>query len=66
MIEARYRIIPTRLGFKVEIERPGEIVQFADGFHSEAEANSWIKEDKRLSALDDLQTPIRPPHLREV
>jgi len=45
MIQATFRIIPTRLGFKVEIERPGKIAQFADGFHSEAEANSWIEED---------------------
>ena len=66
MIQATYRIIPTRLGFKVEINRPGEIIQFADGFHSKVEANSWIEEDKRLSALDDLQTPVTPPNLRQV
>jgi len=66
MTQAAYRIIQTALGFKVEINRPGEIIQFADCFETEADANAWIEQDKRLSGLDDLQTPIAPPHLREV
>lgn len=66
MTEAKYRVLSTRLGFKVEIDRPGEVIQFADGFGSEAEATAWIEADKRLSGIDDRQTPATPPHLREV
>jgi hypothetical protein len=65
-MEATYRIIQAGTGFKVEVNRPGEMVQLADGFESEADAASWIEEDKRIAELDDRQKPAEPPKLREV
>ena len=66
MTQAGYRIIPVGSGFKVEINRPGETVHVAVGFESEADAKSWIEEDKRITGINDRQRPIEPPHLRKV
>lgn len=66
MTEATYRIIPEGRVFKVEINRPGEMLQTATGFISEADAQSWITEDRRIAEINDRQKPIQPPHLREV
>jgi hypothetical protein len=66
MTQATYRIIPAGSGFHVEIGRPGETVQVAEGFESEADAKKWIETDKHLTRLDDGQKPVAPPHLREV
>jgi hypothetical protein len=49
---ATYGIIPEGLGFKIEINRPGEIIQTATGFTSEADAESWIAEDKRIADIN--------------
>jgi hypothetical protein len=64
--QAAYRIIRTESGFKIEINRPGEAVHVAVGFESEADAKSWIEEDKRITGINDRQEPIDPPHLRKV
>jgi hypothetical protein len=61
-----YRIIQTNGDYKVEVNRPGEVIRTAEGFKSEAEANSWIEEDQRLQEIDGRQRPIEPPHLRQV
>ena len=66
MTEATYRVIPAGAGFKVEINRPGEVTAMAEGFASEADAQSWIEEDKRIAGINSRQEPIVPPHLREV
>lgn len=65
MAEAAYRIVPEGAGFKVEVERPGETIQVAAGFQSEADARAWIEEDKRIAGIDARQRPVEPPHLRE-
>jgi hypothetical protein len=65
MVEVTYRVMPNGLGFKVEVNRPGEMIQTAIGFRSEADAQSWIAEDKRIAEINDRQKPIQPPHLRE-
>ena len=64
MTEAIYRIIPAGSGFKVEIQRPGETTMVAE-FASDADAEAWIAQDKRIPEINDRQTPIAPPHLRE-
>ncbi len=66
MTEATYQIISGNSGCKVEINRPGEILATAEGFALEADAQSWIAEDKRTAALNGWQKPVPPPHLREV
>jgi hypothetical protein len=66
MTQAAYRIIRTESGFKIEINRPGEAVHVAVGFESEADAKSWIEEDKRITGINDRQEPIDPPNLRKV
>jgi hypothetical protein len=61
MTDVIYRIVhrPDD-SFVVEIARPGALGQMADGFASEAEASSWIAQDKRLSgARDTSQAPGR-------
>ena len=66
MVEVTYRIIPDGHDFKVEVNRPGQMIQTAIGFTSETDAESWIAEDKRIAEINERQKPIRPPHLREV
>ncbi len=66
MTEATYRIIAAGPDCKVEINRPGEVTAIAEGFGSEADAQSWIAEDKRIAAINRWEKPIPPPHLREV
>jgi hypothetical protein len=66
MTEAAYRVTPEGTGYKVEINRPGELIQTAVGFASEAAAQAWIEKDKRLAGLDDRQEPVDPPKLREI
>jgi hypothetical protein len=60
-----YRIIPANGDYKVEVNRPGEMVRTAEGFRSEADARSWIAEDRRIADIDARQKPIEPPHLRK-
>jgi hypothetical protein len=44
--------------FAVEIERPGALAQMAAGFATEAAANAWILQDKRLwNAADPFRAP---------
>jgi hypothetical protein len=64
--EISYRITGMDGDYKVEVNRPGEMIHVADGFKSRAEAEAWIAEDKRIAGIDARQTPIEPPHLREV
>jgi hypothetical protein len=49
MTDAIYRIVLRQDdSFAVEIARPGALAQTAAGFATEAEANNWIAQDKRL------------------
>ncbi|HTI82266.1 MAG TPA: hypothetical protein VL614_17585 [Acetobacteraceae bacterium] len=45
-------------GFSVEVTRPGNLPLMAGGFASEADADAWIAQDKRLwDAADPFRTP---------
>jgi hypothetical protein len=45
-------------GFSVEVTRPGNLPLMAGGFTSEADADAWIAQDKRLwDAADPFRTP---------
>jgi len=59
MADTIYRIIPGQDdGFAVEITRSGVLPQTAIGFATEAEANDWIVQDKKLwLAADPFRTP---------
>jgi hypothetical protein len=59
MTDAKYRVIERDDdSFAVEVTRSGALPQTAAGFASEAEANSWIAQDKRLwDAADPFRTP---------
>jgi hypothetical protein len=54
-----YRVIHGNDGsFSVEIVRSGALPQTAVGFATEADANAWIVQDKKLSqAADPFRTP---------
>ena len=58
MADAIYRVIHRDAdGFSVEITRTGVLPQTAAGFATEAEANSWIVQDKKLwQAADPFRT----------
>jgi hypothetical protein len=59
MTDAIYRIVHRQDdSFAVEIARPGALAQTAAGFATEAEASSWIAQDKRLW---DSADPSPPP-----
>jgi hypothetical protein len=59
MTDAIYRIVHRQDdSFAVEIARPGALAQTAAGFATEAEASSWIAQDKRLW---DSADPSLPP-----
>lgn len=59
MADATYHVIHREDdSFAVEVSRPGNLPQTAVGFASEAEADAWIAQDKRLSrAADPFSTP---------
>jgi hypothetical protein len=59
MAEANYRVIHREDdSFAVEVTRPGALPQLAVGFATEAEADAWIAQDKRLrEAADPFRTP---------
>ena len=59
MAEANYRIVHREDdSFVVEVVRIGALPQTAAGFASEAEAQGWIAQDKRLwNAADPFRTP---------
>jgi hypothetical protein len=59
MADANYRVIRREDdSFAVEVTRPGSLPQLAVGFATEAEANAWITQDKRLwQAADPFRTP---------
>jgi hypothetical protein len=59
MADTVYRIVPGENdGFAVEITRSGVLPQTAVGFATEAEANDWIAQDKKLwLAADPFRTP---------
>ena len=49
-----YRVIQRDdLSFAVEVTRTGALSQLAAGFATEAEAEAWIAQDKRLSEAAD-------------
>ncbi len=59
MTEANYRVIQRDDdSFTVEVTRAGALPQFAACFATEAEANAWIVQDKRLWEAAD---PFRGP-----
>jgi hypothetical protein len=59
MADAIYQVIHRNDGsFSVEIMRSGVLPQTAVGFATEADANAWIVQDKKLSqAADPFRTP---------
>ena len=59
MAEVNYRVIHREdHSFAVEVTRPGALPQLAVGFATEAEADAWIAQDKRLwQAADPFRTP---------
>lgn len=59
MADADYRVIQRADdGFAVEVTRTGALPQTAAGFATEAEADAWIAQDKRLwEAADPFRTP---------
>lgn len=59
MTDAIYRIVHRQDdSFAVEIARPGALAQTAAGFATEAEANKWVAQDKRLwDAADPHRVP---------
>jgi hypothetical protein len=54
MSEATYRVVhrPDD-SFEVELVRRGALPQTAAGFATEADANNWIAQDKRLANASD-------------
>ena len=64
MIARAYRVVRGHPGFEVQIRRLGALVQIAAGFPSEAAANAWIEEDRRIEEIDDRPAPVAPPHIR--
>lgn len=61
MTDATYRVIrKDNDSFAVEVTRFGALPQTAAGFATEAEADAWIVQDKRLwDAADPFRTPAR-------
>ena len=59
MADANYRVIQRGDdGFAVEVTRVGALPQTAAGFATEAEADAWIAQDKRLwEAADPFKMP---------
>jgi hypothetical protein len=59
MADANYRVIQRGDGsFVVEVTRTGALPQMAAGFATEADADAWIAQDKRLwEAADPFRTP---------
>jgi hypothetical protein len=59
MTDAKYRVIQRDDdSFAVEVIRTGALPQTAAGFATEAEANAWVAQDKRLwDAADPFRTP---------
>jgi hypothetical protein len=59
MADANYRVIQQgNDSFSVEVTRFGALPQIAAGFATEAEADAWIAQDKRLwDAADPFRTP---------
>ncbi len=59
MADTNYRVIRRNDdSFLVEVTRTGALPQTAAGFASEAEADAWIAQDKRLwEAADPFRTP---------
>ena len=59
MADATYRVVcENDDSFVIEVVRPGALPQMVGGFTSEAEAGSWIAQDKRLW---DAADPFRKP-----
>ena len=62
MTDANYRVIRREDdSLVVEVTRPGSLPHLAVGFASEAEADAWIAQDKRLWQAAD---PFGPPSHR--
>ena len=60
MADANYRVIQRDDdSFTVEVTRIGGLPQMAANFATEAEADAWIAQDKRLcEAADPFRTPV--------
>ncbi len=61
MADANYRVIQRdNDSFTVEVTRTGALPQIASGFATEAEADAWIAQDKRLwEAADPFRASAR-------
>jgi hypothetical protein len=59
MADENYRVIRREDdSFAVEVTKPGRLPQLAVGFATEAAADAWITQDKRLwQAADPFRTP---------
>ena len=63
MADVSYRVIRRAAdSIAVEITKPGALPQLAVGFATEAEADAWISQDKRLRRAAD---PFRTPSYRK-
>ena len=60
MADTIYRVIQRDDdSFAVQVTRTGALPQTASGFATEAEADAWIAQDKRLwEAADPFRTPV--------
>jgi hypothetical protein len=60
MTDANYRVIRREDdSFAVEVTKSGSLPQLTVGFATEAEADAWIAQDKRLrQAADPFRTPV--------
>ncbi len=60
MVDAHYSVIRRDDdSFAVKVTRPGALPQMAVGFATEADADAWIAQDKRLwRAADPFRTPV--------
>jgi hypothetical protein len=61
MVDATYRVIRREDdSFAVEVTRLGASPQLAVGFATEADADAWIAQDRRLiQAADPFATPAK-------
>jgi hypothetical protein len=65
--DTRYEIFQDGDAYKVRITRLGEFKQEADGFSSQADAEAWVAQAKRLGSVSDEQKEtIKSQHLRVV
>jgi hypothetical protein len=66
MTDTKYEIFQNGDSYKVRITRLGNFIQDAEGFASQADAESWIAQDRRIGVIDEQKEPAISAHLRVV